>query len=260
MHRPGAELDDGLSDAEWSRLLAGDLVDAPAARLYAPLLSPPTAADGCFVLAHIAQSLDGRIATSTGTSFWISGQADIVHTHRLRALCDAVVVGAGTVRADDPQLTTRHCTGPSPLRVVIDTERRLSTDHRIFCEAPATLLICADDAPGGDHHGAANVARVRRGANGADPRTIVAVLAARGCRRIVVEGGGVTVSRFLACGMLDRLHVTVAPVLLGAGVPGFTFPCPATPDRGLRFSWTVHRLGDDLLFDIPLGRAKPPMC
>ena len=82
-------------------------------------------------------------------------------------------------------------------------------------------------------------------------------LAARGLRRIVVEGGGVTVSRFLAAGALDRLHVTIAPLLIGAGIPAFTLPSCDTPHDALRFGWSVHRLGDDILLDIPLDRAKP---
>ena len=103
----------------------------------------PTAADGCYVLGRMAQSLDGRIATASGASHWISGPEDIVHTHRLRALFDAVVVGAGTVRADDPQLTTREGEGPSPVRVVLDTNRRLDARYRVFRDGPETLLFCA---------------------------------------------------------------------------------------------------------------------
>ena len=94
--------------------------------IYAPLLGGP------LVLGRIAQSLDGKIATLSGESFWISGKADILHTHRLRALFDAVVVGAGTIRADDPLLTTRLCAGASPVRVVLDTERRLTDAYRLF--------------------------------------------------------------------------------------------------------------------------------
>lgn len=250
-----------LDDATWRRLLARQADSAAASPLYGPLLRPAIAADGCFVLGRIAQSLDGRIATQAGASFWISGEADLLHTHRLRALSDAIVIGAGTVQADDPLLTTRRCPGPSPVRVVLDTDRRLGTDRRVFRDGPATLVFCAPDASGPATHGAAEVVRVVRApAGGLDPHAVLAALAARGLRRVFVEGGGVTVSRFLAAGALDRLHVTVAPLLLGAGIPGFTLPCPGNPDGGMRLDWTLHRLGADVLFDIALDRARPPAC
>ena len=213
--------------------------------------------DGCYVLGRIAQSLDGRIATTSGASHWISGRDDIVHTHRLRALFDAIVVGAGTVRADDPQLTTREVEGPSPVRVVLDTDRRLDPHYRMFREAPKTLLLCAADAPGDDFVGEAPVLRLPRAREGLDIAAVVAALAARGLRRILVEGGGITVSRFLAAGALDRLHVTIAPLLIGSGIPAFTLPEAATLTEGLRLEWSVHRLGSDLLLDIPLARMRP---
>jgi riboflavin-specific deaminase-like protein len=255
---PGSR--DLISDACWHRLLAREPVDDPAARIYLPLIAPPTAADGCFVIGRIAQSLDGRIATSNGTSFWITGAADILHTHRLRALSDAIVVGAGTVNADNPLLTTRLCPGPSPLRAVIDTDGRLGAAHRVFQDGPPTLLFRAEDVTGETNLGRAEIVRLPRGPDGLAPHAVLAALAARGARVILIEGGGITVSRFLAAGAFDRLHVTIAPLLLGAGVPAFTLPCPGQPDRGMRLNATHHRLGDDLLLDIDLGRAKPPMC
>ncbi|MDB5374278.1 MAG: riboflavin biosynthesis protein RibD, partial [Belnapia sp.] len=261
---------------DWDALLA--LRDAtggarptalpPWTALFAPLLAPPAAADGCFVIGRLAQTLDGRIATASGSSQWIGGRGDILHTHRLRALCDAVVVGAGTVRHDDPRLTTRECRGPDPVRVVLDTDRKLSADYGVFRDGPPTLLLAAEDAPGnarlnhaggarpdhaggvrpghagGDRLGRAEVVRLPRDAahGGLLIPAILAALAARGLRRIFVEGGGVTVSRFLAAGCLDRLHVTVAPVLLGSGIPAFTLPEAARIADGLRFAWTVHAL------------------
>jgi riboflavin-specific deaminase-like protein len=235
-----------VGEEEWRRASAGESAALARHPLYAPL------AAAAVVLGRIAQTLDGRIATPSGASFWISGEADLLHTHRLRALCDAVLVGAGTVRADDPLLTTRRCPGRSPVRVVLDTERRLDAGHRVFQDGPPTLLFCAADraAPAG----AAEVVPVGRAAEGLDLAAVLAVLAARGLRRVLVEGGGVTVSRFLAAGLLDRLHVTVAPLLLGAGVPAFTLPGVERPAEGRRLAWTVHRLGADTLFDIDLRR------
>ena len=232
----------------WARWLAGDAGGDPHG-LFAPL----TAAS--FVLGRSVQSLDGKIATATGKSFWIGGPEDRLHTHRLRALCDAVLVGAGTVQADDPLLTTRLCAGPSPLRVVIDTNRTLSPNYRLFAGGPPTLLLCAEDAAGADMHGSADVARVPRlpGA-GLDLACVCDALTQRGHRRIFVEGGGITVSRFLAAGLLDRLHVTIAPVLLGAGVPAFTLPGVDDPAQGRRLEWNAHRVGADLLLDVTLAR------
>ena len=251
------------SEQTWSRLLARRAEDAGQSTLYGPLLAAASAPDGCFVLGRLAQSLDGRIATGSGASFWISGPGDVLHTHRLRALFDAIVVGAATVRADDPLLTTRLCPGPSPVRVILDTDRRLGADRRVFgTDGPPTLLLCAEDATGPERLGTAEIVRLPRAAAGhaLAPAAILAVLAARGLRRVFVEGGGVTVSRFLAAGALDRLHVTVAPLLLGAGIPGFTLPCPERPADGMKLRWALHRLGEDLLFDIPLHRARPPAC
>lgn len=261
-----------IDDATWHRVLARNPGPEGHPPLYAAFLAPPTHPDGCVVLGRIAQTLDGRIATESGMSFWISGPEDILHTHRLRAVCEAIVVGAGTVKADDPLLTTRLCPGPSPVRVVIDTDRRLADSYRMFQGGPPTLLLAADDLAGSDRLGTAEVVRLPR-ANTGGPTTggpttggfstgglaipaVIAALAARGLHRIFVEGGGITVSRFLAAGALDRLHITVAPLLLGAGIPAFTLPGVAKPEDGLRLTWDIHHLGQDLLFDIPLVRAS----
>lgn len=254
-------------DPAWRALLAARdagcgarLPSGPLADLFAPILAPPVAADGCIVVGRLAQTLDGRIATVTGSSQWIGGPGDILHTHRLRALCHAVVVGAGTIRGDDPRLTTRQVAGPDPVRVVLDTDRRLGTDYQVFRRpGPPTLLLCADDIAGPPLHGEAEVLRLPRAAEGPglDIPAILVALATRGLTRLFVEGGGVTVSRFLAAGCLDRLHLTVAPVLLGSGIPAFSLPPVATIGEGLRFTWHPHPIPPDMLFDIEIGRARP---
>jgi len=250
---------DGPAPApDWDSLLAGRVPAGPLGALFGPVIAPPAAADGCRVIGRLAQTLDGRIATDAGSSQWIGGAGDLLHTHRLRALCDAVVVGAGTVRHDDPRLTTRLCPGPHPRRVVIDTDRRLAADYRLFREGPPTLVFCATDAAGPDRLGHAELVGLPRAAQGGlAPAAILTALAARGMTRIFIEGGGLTVSRFLAAGCLDRLHVTVAPVLLGSGIPAFTLPAVPRIADGLRFTWQVHPLDPDLLLDIPLDRARP---
>ena len=232
----------------WS---AADDLNGP---LFAPLRAD-VPAGRCFVLGRIAQSLDGYIATREGESVWISGPDDLRHTHRLRALCDAVVVGARTIRADNPRLTTRLVEGPSPVRVILDTEGRLDDQYRVFQEGPETLLLCASESVRAGRHGTARVLPVARAGDGLDIAAILTLLRGRGLRRIFVEGGGVTVSRFLAAGAFDRLHVTVAPLLMGGGVPAFPLPPVARLEEGRRFGWTAHQIGADLLLDIPLKRA-----
>jgi riboflavin-specific deaminase-like protein len=223
--------------------------------LFAPLLAAPATPDGCVVIGRLAQTLDGRIATNSGASQWIGGAGDILHTHRLRALCHGVIVGAGTVAHDDPRLTTREVAGPNPTRIVLDPDRRLPATHRVFQDGAApTLLITAIHGPA--THGQAEVLRLPR----ADPAALLCALAGRGLTRLFVEGGGRTVSAFLAVGCLDRLHLTVAPVILGSGLPAFTLPEAARIDDGLRFRWQAYPIGDDMLFDIALDRARPGMC
>ncbi len=253
---------EACDDAGWASLLRGEPVGEARWSLYRPLLATVArpGPDGSYVLGRIAQTLDGRIATASGASFWISGPDDILHTHRLRALFDAIVIGAGTVQADDPQLTTRLCAGPSPVRVVLDTNRRLPPHHRVFQDGPETLLIVARDRPGPERIGRAEIIAVPRDGAGLDLPSVLAALRARGLHRVFVEGGGITVSRFLAAGLLDRLHVTIAPLLLGEGIPAFTLPGCAQPSEGLRLTWQPHRLGQDLLLDMALDRARPQAC
>lgn len=250
--RDAAQLDEAL--AGLARRAPSPLVGA----VYAPLVA--AIARGPITVAQIGQSLDGRIATAAGHSHYINGAAGLDHLHRLRALADAVVVGAGTVAADDPQLTTRRVAGPSPVRVVIDPRHRLTDARRVFAgPMPALRIVAAaDDAcPADDAGSTIAIARdAGRTAGLLPPERILAALHRRGLRAVLVEGGGRTVSAFIAAGAIDRLHVLVAPLLIGSGERGLQLPEVARIEDALRLHVGVHRLGEDVLFHCVLLAAS----
>jgi riboflavin-specific deaminase-like protein len=248
---------EAMSDADWSHIRAArtgaDLAIAePWQSVFAPLVAPATRA--AFVIGQIGQSLDGRVATASGHSHYINGPDAIVHLHRLRALVDAVVVGIGTVTADDPQLTVRRVDGPSPARVVIDPQGRIPRRAKLLADdgcrrVAVTRPGAAADLPG-------DVERLSVDADAAGvlpPAAIVRGLAGLGLRRVLVEGGAVTLSRFLAAGCLHRLHVLVAPLIIGAGPTGLSLPAVDRLEQALRPPSRSWRLGQDVLFDLDLG-------
>lgn len=224
-------------------------VDLALVDLYLPVCSSTAATP--ITVGHLGQSLDGFIATHSGDSQFVTGEENLRHMHRLRALCDAVVVGAGTVAADDPRLTTRHVAGTNPLRVVIDPMARLSPDYHVFQDgaAPTLYVYVKRYVSAAPAAGQAEVLGVGDGPNGPNLAELVANLRARGCARIFVEGGGVTVSAFLAAGLLDRVQVAVAPMFIGGGRPAFRLPAANLLRECARPGYRVFRMGGDMLFD-----------
>jgi riboflavin-specific deaminase-like protein len=225
--------------------------------LYAPLLRHAPAP---LIVGHLGQSLDGFIATDSGDSRFVTGRENILHLHRMRALFDAVIVGAGTVAADDPQLTTREVRGPNPLRVVLDPQRRLGATQRLFTDGAApTWLVCQRSArpnaaaPRGP---GVEVLELDDRDGEFDLPALVALLQARGLSRLFVEGGGRTVSSFLRAGLLTRLQVTVAPLLIGAGRPSMRLPGSATLAECLRAPHRIYRMGPDLMVELDLAAAR----
>jgi len=187
------------------------------------------------VVVKLALSLDGRLAAADGTSQWLTGPAARAAAHRLRAAVDGVVVGSGTVLADDPALTVRlgpdgePAAAPSagarqPLRIVLDRRARTRPGAKVYDDAAASLVVVDAAAEAGhlDEAGL-DVARVDGRAADGGLAEALAAAGARGCRSLLVEGGAAVAGAVVAAGLADRLVVHVAPVLLGeAGRPAVT--------------------------------------
>lgn len=225
------------------------------ADIFASMLAPLIHADPSkpFVVAQLGQSLDGRIATPTGESRWINNSAALDHVHRIRANVDAVLVGVGTVVADDPVLNVRRVAGRHPARVVIDPKGRIPIAARCLdggdgCRRFVVRAagVIAPSLPVG-----VEIIEITPDASGKlNPIATVAALFARGCKKILVEGGAWTVSEFIDARAVDRLHVLVAPVILGSGKPGLSLRPIDKLTEALRPATRVFPLADgDVLFD-----------
>lgn len=240
------------ADGRWTCTAALMPAAVDLLNLYLPLLG---LGRSFYTLAHLGQSLDGRIATECGQSHYINGRENIVHLHRVRALVDAILVGANTVALDNPRLTTRLVPGANPVRLVLDPTLRLSRDYGVFQDSAAPTLLCcrADSLAQSDPTQREHLIPLPPAADGQlDLAALPEQLQARGLRTLFVEGGGVTVSAFVQARLIDRLHIAIAPLLIGSGRPGLRLPPIVNLDQALRPEVAVYRMGADVLFDCQL--------
>lgn len=215
-----------------------------------------------YVSLKLALSLDGRIATRAGASRWVTGEASRAKVHELRAERDAVAIGIGTLLADDPRLTVRHVTGPSPARIVFDTQLRIGRSSKLVTTANEvpTWVLAGESAPEGAERDlvdlGVNVVRVATSAEGrVDVEEALRALASLGVVALLVEGGAELAGSFLARRLADELHTFTAPILLGPrGRPGavdWAGPeIPADAPRIRKPSWEL--CGDDAYVHGPL--------
>src|SRR5215208_5298244 len=217
------------------------------------------------VTLSYAQTLDGRLATSTGSSQWISAPESLRLSHELRAEHDAIMVGVGTVCVDNPRLTVRLAAGRDPLRVVVDSTLRTPLAAAVLMEgaAPGTVVAVTDSAPAAKRDKVralgANVLCLPTDAGGrVDLVTLLTALRQLGVGSVLVEGGAQMITALLQARLVDRLVVCVAPKILGTGIE-------AVGDLGIRelarslmvADTSVTRWGADLVFE---GRVEYPLA
>jgi len=249
-----------VSPKVWDRLLAvrggtacaccgrWNAGEKAALALYGPLARRDL---GPVTVAQIGQSLDGRIATTTGDARDVSGPDGLAHLHRMRALADGVVIGVRTALHDAPRLTVRMCDGRNPARIVIDPRGRLPDDAPVLADDGARRIVVQSvdrSRPEG-----VEVLRLATENGQVDPASIAAALRRAGLSTLLIEGGGITIARFLEAGLLTRLQVAIAPLLIGGGPQGLTMPTPS--DRladAIRPDTRVFSLGSDVVFDCGL--------
>jgi GTP cyclohydrolase II len=234
--------------------------DGQAVDVTALLGDVRTAGDRPYVVLKYAQTLDGRIATGGGDSKWISSPEERRVAHALRAACDAVMVGAGTVVADDPLLTVRMVPGASPIRVVLDSWLRIPPGARVLGPDAATVVLCGErsdpERRAALRRRGVRVEVVRASPDGIDLAEGLARLRALGIRSLLVEGGAQVITSTLRGWLADRMVVAVAPLLLGDGTEAVGDLGATQVTDGLRLlDRTVHHVGPDLLVAGNLARG-----
>lgn len=201
-----------------------------------------------FVLWKYASTLDGRIAAADGTSRWISSPQSRADVHRLRAEADAVVVGSGTLRADDPQLAVRGVDADvaQSLRVVVDTNATVKPGARVLDDAAPTLIAVAEDADTA-HLPEDVVVRLLRSEGGLSVHALLAALYERDVRSVLLEGGPTLAGAFVRAGAVDKVVGYLAPALLGAGPAALRDAGISTIAQALRLDVAeVERIGPDV--------------
>lgn len=210
-----------------------------------------------FIHIKIAQTLDGKIAAPRGPGKQITDEAARKIVHRLRARCDAVLIGRGTAAADNPELTVRLAGGRDPFRVVLDSKLSLPLSAKLFRlpEKEKTLMVCSAGADPEKIRkilstGSQVIPLEGGGADGLPLRAVLAALGGRGIRSVLVEGGEKIFSAFLREGLWDKLSVFLAPLILGGGKPAVSGLGRDSLSQALRLqNITTKRIGNQILFE-----------
>ncbi|MDD5169166.1 MAG: bifunctional diaminohydroxyphosphoribosylaminopyrimidine deaminase/5-amino-6-(5-phosphoribosylamino)uracil reductase RibD [Syntrophales bacterium] len=214
-----------------------------------------------FVTIKFAQTLDGRLATATGHSRWISSPPSLRMAHTLRSTHDAILIGAGTVLADDPELTVRLAKGRNPLRIILDGSLRTPLTAKVLRnqDRARTVIVTSPEAPDNKvetlHEMGIEILCVDQTAGGqTDLRKLLRALADRDITSILVEGGATVITSFIKEKLVDRLVIIVAPKIVGKGIEAIGDLGIRSMDDAILFpQYRALRKGDDIIYDIRMS-------
>ena len=199
-----------------------------------------------YVTIKFAQSLDGRIATRNGSSQWISSKQSRGYAHQLRALNDAILIGAGTANKDNPRLTVRLAKGRNPIRLVLSSSGKLKKNLKLFNDGAARTIIVTGNktrVPDG-----IEVIRLAQKKDGLDLHALLKILGKIGILSLLIEGGREIITSFIKQNLADQIIVVTAPLLIGEGINAIGELQTKSIDRALKIKATNYRqLGPDMM-------------
>ena len=202
-----------------------------------------------YLIGHLAQTLDGFIATKSNESKYISSKENLTHIHMLRAISDIILVGSNTVKSDNPMLTTRLVKGENPMRIILDKSDKISKKYNVFSNKDGNgYKIINDQLKQKD----LNIFQLPLIDNQFDERDIISLLTKLNKKIVFIEGGGKTISRFYEKNLLDKLHLCISPIILGEGVSSFIIPKQKSLKEVGEHKISYIKMGSDILCDIDL--------
>jgi len=197
----------------------------------------------CYTISHFAQTLDGRIASFSGESKWIGNQENLIHAHRMRALCDAILIGSGTLDADNPRLNVRLVEGADPIKVIIGGDNLSMDEYKAVDNS--TIMFCQN------HLGIeCNYEKVFLEKNEVySVDQILEALVKRGIYSVYIEGGSFTTSTFLKQNALNQVQLHISPKILGSGTSSFSFEGIVGMDHAIKFTDPKFiSVGEEIMF------------
>lgn len=212
--------------------------------LYLPYIIVNKYAEVPFSFVHIAQTIDGKIATPTGKSKWIGNEENLVHAHRTRALVDAILVGANTFKLDKPRLDVRHVNGENPIKIIVSNSK-LELD----CLSEGKTYLCSNceikyDALPNDVESFC----IEKKGNLIDTEVLLKILKQKGIHSLLIEGGSQTIRKFIEDKTLDRIEFHIAPMVFGSGKNGIQLAEIDTLDEAIALhNPTTFKMGNAMM-------------